>query len=71
MPPYFCAKIARVSGAISSRSVFVPTGHRIPAQSNALGYMPRTWPRSEGTPPCPRMAGVSPITPDAAFLQNA
>jgi hypothetical protein len=47
----FCTKIASVSGAISSRIVSVPTGHRIPAQSNALGNMPGTWPRSEGTPP--------------------
>jgi hypothetical protein len=51
MPPYFCAKTASVSGAISSWCFFVPTEHRIPSQSNALGHMPGTLPRSEGTPP--------------------
>jgi hypothetical protein len=35
------AKIAIVSGSISSR-IYVPTGHRIPAQSNALGNMSGT-----------------------------
>jgi hypothetical protein len=49
----------------------VPLGHRIPAQSNALGHMPGIWTRSEGTPPIHGMAGVCTVTPVAAFLQNA